>query len=115
MPYPQRRAFLRKHGNMRLSGSAYTDHTRHRAQQSFYGTGDLTLSVGILNPEIEYAAALVCQSFIHDRLIHTAEMHESGRTRCKSGDLRTLRQIARREFCFHLFRCHGDLRKQKLC
>ena len=61
-----------------------------RLDQTLGRTGNLALSIGILNSQIEYAAALVCQTLAHGRGEQAAKVNKACGAGCKARDLGAL-------------------------
>ena len=86
-------------GSVLGDGGAFVEQdviVRQRADERLRRARNLPARVGVFDPEIQNTAGLMRQPFIDHHLIHPAEMHESGRTRRKTGHFRTFGQSARR-------------------
>ena len=64
-------------------------------------TGNLALSIGILNTKIEYAVRKMSKSLIDHRSVNTAEMNKARGAGRKARYLSSLRKIARRISVFN--------------
>ena len=85
-----------------------------RLDQTLGRTGNLTLCVGVLNSQIEYAAALVRQTLTNRGGEQAAEMHKACGAGRETGDLCALGELTRGICCLNIGRCLGDLREQQI-
>ena len=86
---------------------------RKRADKRFRRALDFALRVGILDPEIEYAARLMREPLVDHRAVNPAEMDKARGARRKARHLSALRQIPPRIVFFDVLRRQNDVGKQQ--
>ena len=86
----------------------------HRRKNKFNRALYLALGVGVFNPEIKNAAALVGKPFAYYGVVQVSEVNKACRAGSDTGNLCPLGQIPLRIKRLIILGCFVDMRKQKL-
>ena len=86
-----------------------------RFNQNLHCTGNLPLCIGVLHPQEQHAAALVCHTFTGQTLHQIAQMDKAGGGGSHTGDNSPFGHISGGIFFFQLLAGGGDIGEQKRC